>query len=159
MPCFAIVNRNQAIKTAPLCRYGKGYFEYERLIFLICDGIRGFGRLQWGRTKSGYKGAGLESIEGGKDRKVLRSIAETRKLFTVQSVAGGKVNVVVTTYLLSLPENKQREVLSEHLDRLTRDWARYKSIQPAEGMSQEEKINRTQLQLMIQVIEGLLAQI
>ena len=95
---------------------------------------------------------------GDQVQKVLKSIAETKKLFTVEGVAEGKVNVVVSKYLLSLPENKQRDVLTEHLERLTIDLARWER-KPTASPSQEEKISKTQLQLMIQVIRGLLAEI
>jgi hypothetical protein len=87
---------------------------------------------------------------------VIKSIEETKKLFTVQGVAQGKANVVVSKYLLSLPENKQRQVLTQHLNRLTEDLARCERSDPG---SQEKEIGKTQLRLMIQVIEGLLAQI
>jgi hypothetical protein len=87
---------------------------------------------------------------------VLKSIEETKKLFTVEGIAQGKANVVVSKYLLSLPEQKQREVLKEHLGRLRVDLARYERGEPT---SQEQEISKTQLRLMIQVIEGLLAQI
>jgi hypothetical protein len=90
---------------------------------------------------------------------VLKSIAETKKLFIVEGVAEGKVNVVVSEYLLSLPGPKQREVLTEHLERLTMDLSRYGHTEATDACSQKNKINKTQLQLMIQVIEGLLEQI
>jgi hypothetical protein len=90
---------------------------------------------------------------------VLKSIEETKKLFTVEGIAQGKANVVVSKYLLSLPENKQREVLAEHLDRLAIDLARYERAEPAAVRSQQDEISKTQLRLMIQVIEGLLAQV
>ena len=102
---------------------------------------------------------GLEYTKGGKDRKVLKSIEETKKLFTVEGIAQGKANVVVSKYLLSLSENKQREVLTEHLDRLTIDLALCERSEPAAVRSQEKEISKTQLRLMIQVVEGLLAQI
>ena len=90
---------------------------------------------------------------------MLKSIEQAKKLFTVEGVAKGKVNVVLSAYLLSLPEKKQREVLTEHVGRLRKDLAGYERREPKEARSQEEEINKTQLQLMIQVIEGLLAQV
>jgi hypothetical protein len=102
---------------------------------------------------------GRDCTKGGKDRKVLKSIEETKKLFTVEGIAEGKANVVVSKYLLSLPENKQREVLNEHLDRLVIDLARYERGEPAAVRSEENEISKTQLRLMIQVVESLLAQI
>jgi hypothetical protein len=102
---------------------------------------------------------GLEGAKGGKDRKVLKSIEETKKLFTVESIAQGKANVVVSKYLLSLPENKQKEVLNKHLDRLTVDLACCERGETAGARFQEKEISKTQLQLMIQVIEGLLSEI
>jgi hypothetical protein len=109
----------------------------------------------------GFQGraGGTESTGGGEDYKVLKSIAETKKLFTVEGVAEGKVNVVVSEYLLSLPGPKQREVLTDHLERLTMDLSGNKHIEATDEHSQKNKIDKTQLQLMIQVIEGLLEQI
>jgi len=90
---------------------------------------------------------------------VLKSIAKTRKLFTVEGVAKGKVNVVLSKYLLSLPENKQREVLNGCLEGLRKDLSAYGRNDHPKLHSQEEEVNKAQLQLMIEVIEGLLAQI
>jgi hypothetical protein len=90
---------------------------------------------------------------------VLKSIAETRKLFTVESVAKGKVNVVLSKELLSLPENKQREALNGCLEGLRKDLSACGSNVRPKPDSQEEEVNKAQLRLLIEVIEGLLAQI
>ena len=124
--------------------------EHESLIFSTRGAIRDNSGKE---ARPGFKRARPKE---GKERKMLKSIEETKKLFTVEGIDQGKANVVVSTYLLSLPEQKQREVLSEHLGRLTTDLALYER---SEAGSQEKEISKTQLRLMIQVVEGLLAQI
>ena len=44
-----------------------------------------------------------------------QSILNTKKLFKIEGLKDGQVNVTATNYLLSLPENKQIEVLKKNL--------------------------------------------
>ncbi len=85
---------------------------------------------------------------------MLKSIQETKKLFTVEGIADGQVDIKTSRYLLSLPEEKQIRVLSEQLIKLKNDMAGYEG-----GRQNSDEIYRTQLQLLIQVIEGLLNQV
>ena len=79
-------------------------------------------------------------------------------LFKVESMEKGKVQVEASKYLLSLPEKMQTRVLSDQLRSLRQDLAKIHDM--PQGKRQEEDImNQTQLQLLIQVIEGLLAQV
>ena len=90
---------------------------------------------------------------------MLKSVSETKKLFTLQDIWSGKVNVELSGYLLSLTEDKQRAVLTEHLDNLKKDLSEYEGVGPFRSDSAEDQTNKVQLQITIQVIEGLLAQI
>ena len=90
---------------------------------------------------------------------MLKSIEEIKKLFTIEEIKNGQVNIITSKHLLSLPEEKQIEVLTTHLKNLKKDSAKYES--PAfEGQhGQSDDIDKMQLQLLIQVIESLLNQI
>jgi hypothetical protein len=90
---------------------------------------------------------------------LLRSVSETRKLFTLQDIWSGKVNVELSGYLLSLTEEKQKEVLTEHLANLKKDLSEYEGPGSFRSDSGEDQTNKLQLQVAIQVIEGLLGQI
>lgn len=84
---------------------------------------------------------------------MLRSIKETGKLFTIEGVQNGQVNIKTSNHLLSLPEEKQIEVLTAQLKNLKKDFAKY-------GVNrQDDDVDKMQLQILIQVIEGLLDQI
>lgn len=89
---------------------------------------------------------------------MLRSIKETGKLFSIEGVQGGQVNIKTSDYLLSLPEERQVEVLKIHLENLKRDIASY-DFPGFQKPNSRDDVNKTQLQLLIQVIEGLLAKI
>ena len=90
---------------------------------------------------------------------MLKSVSETRKLFTLQDIRSGKANVELSGYLLSLTENKQKEVLTEHLVNLKKDLSEYEGPGSFRTDSGEDQTNKVQLQVALQVIEGLLAQI
>jgi len=90
---------------------------------------------------------------------MLKSIKETRKLFTIEGVQGGQVNIKTTKFLLSLPERKQIEVLTSHLKNLKTDYAKYARLGTLASDEKNNDMDKMQLQILIQVIEGLLAQI
>jgi len=89
---------------------------------------------------------------------MLKSIQDTQKLFRIEDMGSGKVDVEASKYLLSLPEHRQIEVLSESLENLKRDMAKYDAV-PEGRKAGADRIVRAQLQLLIQVIEGLLGRI
>ena len=88
-----------------------------------------------------------------------KSAKATQRLFRVEGLANGEVQVETTKYLLSLPQEKQIEVLAEHLENLRKDYAKYE--RPATGFVQDKDfaVNKAQLELLIQVTEGLLSQV
>ncbi|MFH1489871.1 MAG: hypothetical protein ABII06_13295 [Pseudomonadota bacterium] len=89
---------------------------------------------------------------------MLKSIKETQMLLKVEGMEDGKVHIEASKYLLSLPEKMQSRVLSDQLKNLKQDLARL--YETPEGRKEENDVmDRTQLQLLIQVIEGLLARI
>jgi len=90
---------------------------------------------------------------------VLRSVRETQKLFRIESVKGERINIKTSEHLLSLPQNKQFEVLTGQLEILKQDLARYENPVFNSPNGKNDEVNQTQLKLLIQVIEGLLAQI
>ena len=79
---------------------------------------------------------------------MISSIKESQKLFTIEGVETGQVDVKATDYLLSLPDDKQIEVLTRLLEDLKADF-----------QNSTEDMNKTQLQLLIEVTEGLLSKI
>ncbi|MBW2144851.1 MAG: hypothetical protein JRG75_10720 [Deltaproteobacteria bacterium] len=90
---------------------------------------------------------------------MLKSIEETKKLFTIEGIQNGQVNIKTSNHLLSLSEEKQIEVLTTHLKNLKKDSAKYESPAFETPNGQSDDIDRMQLQILIQVIEGLLNQI
>jgi hypothetical protein len=90
---------------------------------------------------------------------MLKSIEETKKLFTIEGIQNGQVNIKTSKHLLSLSEEKQIEVLTTHLKNLKKDSAKYESSASENTNGQSDDIDRMQLQILIQVIEGLLSQI
>ena len=94
-----------------------------------------------------------------KGRWMEKSAKATQRLFRVEGLAGGKVQVETTKYLLSLPRHTQIEVLTEHLENLRKDYLIYKNPSPGFVRSKEFAINKAQLELLIQVTEGLLSQV
>jgi hypothetical protein len=90
---------------------------------------------------------------------MLKSINDAQKLFRLQRLAGGKVDVEATPYLLSLSERKQREVLRSQLALLQKDISKIKNMSIEPALKNKTEIEQAQLQLLIQVVEGLLHQI
>jgi len=90
---------------------------------------------------------------------MLRSIRETQKLFSIEGMQGGEVNIRTSQYLLSLPKDKQIEVLTEHLENLKRDLARFADPTLKDSNEKGDDIDKVQLQILIEVTEGLLSHI
>ena len=90
---------------------------------------------------------------------MLKSIEETKKLFTIEGMNNGQVDLKISKQLLSLSEDKQVEVLSNQLERLKKDFEKYEGSASLDSNNQNEAIDRMQLQVLIQVIEGMLSQI
>ncbi len=87
------------------------------------------------------------------------SAKATQRLFRVEGLAGGKLQVETTTYLLSLPQHQQKEVLTEHLENLRKDYAKYERPPGGYGQGKDFAVNKAQLELLIQVTESLLSQV
>lgn len=89
---------------------------------------------------------------------MLKSIEETKKLFMVTGIEDGQVNIETSPYLLSLSESQQIKTLTKHLEYLKADLVKHESssVKSPDG---NDDIIRTQLTLLIQVIEDLLSQI
>ena len=90
---------------------------------------------------------------------MLRSVRETQKLFRIESVKGGRIDIKTSEHLLSLPQNKQFEVLTAQLENLKKDLARYENPAFNSTNRKDDEVDQTQLKLLIQVIESLLTQI
>jgi len=88
---------------------------------------------------------------------MLKSIRETQKLFSIEGMQGGEVNIRTSQYLLSLPRDKQIEVLTEHLENLKRDLARFADPTLKDSNGENNNIDKAQLQILIEVTEGLLS--
>jgi len=89
---------------------------------------------------------------------MYRSISETQKLFSIEGMESGQLNIKTSEYLLSLSEDKQIEVLTDRLEDLKDDLAKHKEL-PHDSDEKNEDVNEVQLQLLIQVIEGLIAKV
>lgn len=90
---------------------------------------------------------------------MLKSIQETKKLFTIEGLQNGKVDIKTSKYLLSLSEEKQIEVLSTQLENLKKDYSAKKDDMTWDSKDQTGDIDKMQLQILIQVIESMLSQI
>lgn len=90
---------------------------------------------------------------------MYKSIKETQELFKIEGLESGQVNIRTSQYLLSLPEGEQIKALSGQMERLKEDLARHEAISSQESAQKGDDIDKTQLQLLIQVIENLLSQI
>ena len=88
-----------------------------------------------------------------------KSVKATQRLFRVEGLAGGQVQVETTRYLLSLPQHRQIEVLKENLEDLRKDYAKYERPPAGFGQGKDFAVKKAQLELLIQVTEGLLSQV
>ena len=104
----------------------------------------------------GMNDAGFET--GGMGR-MYKSIKETQRLFKIEGLEGGQVNIRNSKYLLSLSQEDQIKVLTEQLARLKEDLARHETISPENKKEKNDDVDEAQLQLLIQVVENLLSQI
>jgi len=90
---------------------------------------------------------------------MFKSIQETKKLFTIEGMQSGQVDIKTSKSLLSLSENKQIEVLKIQLEDLKKDFAECSASSTQGSNSQGKDVEKMQLQILIQVIEGMLSQI
>jgi hypothetical protein len=90
---------------------------------------------------------------------MYKSIKETQKLFKIEGLEGGQVNITTSKYLLALSEEEQVKVLANQLERLKEDLARHEALPSHDPVQDSDDLDKTQLQLLIQVIENLLSQI
>ncbi len=90
---------------------------------------------------------------------MLKSVRDTQKLFSIEGMQGGEVNIRTSLYHLSLPKDKQIEVLRKHLEDLKEDLAKYEDPTVQDPNGKDDDIDKAQLQILIDVIEGLLSQI
>ncbi len=90
---------------------------------------------------------------------MLKSIQETKKLFTIEGMQSGQVNIKTSKYLLSLSEDKQIETLSTNLKNLKKDFSEQGNAASANSKYQKDDMETMQLQILIQVIEGMLSQV
>ena len=90
---------------------------------------------------------------------MYKSIKETQKLFKIEGVEAGQLNIRNSKYLLSLSEDQQAKVLTEQLARLKADLTRHETIPSKDATQKGDDVDKAQLQLLIQVVENLLSQI
>ena len=90
---------------------------------------------------------------------MLKSIEETKKLFTIEGMKNGQVDLRISKHLLSLSEDKQVEALTKQMERLKEDYAKCEASAAPGSNNQKENVDSMQLQVLMQVIEGLLSQI
>jgi len=90
---------------------------------------------------------------------MYKSIKETQKLFKIEGLEGDQINIRTSQYLLSLPEEKQKKVLSDQMERLKKDLAEHEAGSSQGSTPKGDEVDKAQLQLLIQVIQNLLSQI
>ena len=90
---------------------------------------------------------------------MYKSIKDTQKLFKIEGLEGGQVNITTSKYLLALSEEEQVKVLANQLERLKEDLARHEALPSDDPAQDSDDVDKTQLQLLIQVSENLLSQI
>ena len=90
---------------------------------------------------------------------MYKSIKETQKLFKIEGLEGGQVNITTSKSLLALSEEEQVKALANQLERLKEDLARHEALLSHDSAQDSDDVDKTQLQLLIQVIENLLSQI
>jgi len=91
---------------------------------------------------------------------MLKSIHATQKLFKIDRIkADGQVDIRTTEYLLSLSQDEQLEVLTVHLANLKKDLAKLANPILQGALGEGGDIQKTQLQILINIIENLLFQL
>jgi len=88
-----------------------------------------------------------------------KSIIETQKLFQIEDLKDGQVNIETSEYLLSLKEEEQIKVLTAHLSKLKNDLAILEDPAIVDSISKGDEVEKAQLQLLINIIGNLLSQI
>ncbi len=86
-------------------------------------------------------------------------IQSTKNLFSIEGMNNGQVQIKTSKYLLSLPEDKQIEVLTAQLIKLKTELAEYDSPARCRPTGKNDEVDKTQLKVLIQVIEVLLDRI
>ncbi len=90
---------------------------------------------------------------------MFKSIQETKKLFTIEGMQSGQIDIKTSKDLLSLSEDKQIEALTIQLENLKKDFAKCQDSSASSSISQTEDVEKMQLQLLIQVIEGMISKV
>jgi hypothetical protein len=93
------------------------------------------------------------------DGVMRKSIIETQKLFQIEDLKDGQVNIETSEYLLSLKEEEQIKVLTVHLSKLKNDLAILEDPALKNSIAKSDEVEKAQLQLLINIIENLLSQI
>jgi hypothetical protein len=88
-----------------------------------------------------------------------KSIIETQKLFQIEDLKDGQVNIKTSEYLLSLKEKEQIEVLTAHLSKLKNDLVKIEDPAIVDSTGKGDEVEKAQLQLLINIIGNLLSQI
>lgn len=88
-----------------------------------------------------------------------KSIIETQKLFQIEDLKDGQVNIKTSEYLLSLKEEEQIKVLTAHLSELKNDLAILEDPAIVDSIGKGDEVEKAQLQLLINIIGNLLSQI
>jgi len=88
-----------------------------------------------------------------------KSIIETQKLFQIEDLKDGQVNIKTSEYLLSLKEKEQIEFLTAHLSKLKNDLAKLEDPAIVDSTGKGDEVEKAQLQLLINIIGNLLSQI
>ena len=88
-----------------------------------------------------------------------KSIIETQKLFQIEDLKDGQVNIKTSEYLLSLKEKEQIDVLTAHLSKLKNDLAKLEDPAIVDSTGNGDEVEKAQLQLLINIIGNLLSQI
>lgn len=89
---------------------------------------------------------------------MVASISKAQKLFKIEGIEKGRVNIETTKYLLGLSEKEQIAVLKNCLDHLKRDFAGLQDPDSSNPNPQGE-MQKAQLEFLIQVTQGLLSQL
>ena len=90
---------------------------------------------------------------------MLKSIQETKKLFTIKGMQNGRADIETSKYLLSLSEKNKIEVLANQLENLKKDYSKCVGTISKGSKNQQDDVDKMQLQILIQVIESMLSQI
>ena len=91
---------------------------------------------------------------------MLKSIHATQKLFKIDRIkADGQVDIRTSEYLLSLSKEEQIGTLTIHLAKLKKDLAKLENSICQSALGEGSDIQKTQLQILINIIENLLSRL